>query len=374
MSAGRPGWPGRLVWLTPIARTLLAIAAVVTPQGLYETIVVASQPEPRSFDYALDVSVLGAGTMPRSDLGFNRYCGGYPFWACPGAKLESSISESEWNETTEWEYYDTRIPRIVDEIFTSGLQQFDGSVSGPFDVEWRTHRLHNDSAFNNGSDFVVGDYRQLTTLVLNDKVEVVEGLIVDSRNGGVGFRNHSIPSSGLEYGARWSEDILFVLPETQCVNTNLTLDYEVTDGSLSVGHPSVRLTDRRGFANIDREYEYWDVTDLRNDTQNTLDLRARAFRGAWLSNGRTMQVLNVTGAIRGEDRFSYVNSSVGRQFRLFDPDVDSFLIDPRIIHSTSAYGSYLPQLQYDWETPSSDSSFYPNPANISRTDFSHAGK
>ena len=49
----------------------------------------------------------------------------------------------------------------------------------------------------------MGDYRQLTIVLLNDNLAVVEGLVVVTTNGGIGFRNYTVPAEDLEYGAYW---------------------------------------------------------------------------------------------------------------------------------------------------------------------------
>ncbi|RTE68981.1 hypothetical protein BHE90_016640 [Fusarium euwallaceae] len=97
-SAGQHKRVELLVWLTPIAKILLALAAILTSLGLYDSIVLRREPEPQSFHYAQDTSVLDFGTMPRLNFAINRRCGGYPFWACPGNKV--NVSESEWTEDT----------------------------------------------------------------------------------------------------------------------------------------------------------------------------------------------------------------------------------------------------------------------------------
>ena len=57
-------------------------------------------------------------------------------------------------------------------------------------------------------------------VLLNEKVEAVEGLIVDTRvgNASIGFRNHTFPQVQAS-GAQWTEDLLFLEPVTACVGT-----------------------------------------------------------------------------------------------------------------------------------------------------------
>jgi hypothetical protein len=63
----------------------------------------------------------------------------------------------------------------------------------------------------------------------NNDIVLVEGLVVDTRDGGgVGFRNHSVPVEASN-GATWTEDLLWVRPVTSCVNTNLTFLIHAVD-------------------------------------------------------------------------------------------------------------------------------------------------
>jgi hypothetical protein len=70
------------------------------------------------------------------------------------------------------------------------------------------------------------------SVMMDDRIEAVEGLIVDARHGfaSVGFRNHTLPATG-PLGATWKEvlpfecnaygqDILFIEPQTVCIGTS----------------------------------------------------------------------------------------------------------------------------------------------------------
>lgn len=122
----------------------------------------------------------------------------------------------------------------------------------------------------------------MQSLVLNDKIEAVESLLVDTKTGGIGFRNHTVPAIGFENGVFWNEDILFVEPETVCVNTNTTLDFEIApftsmDNSTGVaGFTKPVLTDRGGFVNIKQEFPQLDHSNAHRDPK----LRDRAYKAA----------------------------------------------------------------------------------------------
>lgn len=72
------------------------------------------------------------------------------------------------------------------------------------------------------------------------------------KSGGVGFRNHSAPPFQ-PFGSTWTEDVLFIQPVTQCVDTNLTLDFSISkndsEGDYS-GISQMVLTERGGFVNF----------------------------------------------------------------------------------------------------------------------------
>lgn len=60
----------------------------------------------------------------------------------------------------------------------------------------------------------------------------LEGLIVDTKLDGIGFRKHGIPSMN-HFGYVWTEDLLWVQPETSYVNTNLALDFTISNSPLN---------------------------------------------------------------------------------------------------------------------------------------------
>lgn len=104
-----------------------------------------------------------------------------------------------------------------------------------------------------GQPKLVGDYRHLSQMVLDDKWEAITGLVVNMKTGGIGFRNHTTPPP-LPYGSTWSEDLLFIEPETECVDMNITLDFDIprNETNFLSGIENLVVTDHGGFANIDR--------------------------------------------------------------------------------------------------------------------------
>lgn len=71
----------RLALLRPVGLLLIAVAAVVTPLGLYDAVLPEKGLKPVAFVHLADSSPMGLGTPPQgTDVFINRECGagGYP--------------------------------------------------------------------------------------------------------------------------------------------------------------------------------------------------------------------------------------------------------------------------------------------------------
>lgn len=311
-----------------LASLLVGIAGVVTPLGLHDGIVLSNDQTPVPFQYSPDASALGLGTTPRhGSLGFSRICFSDEFVedfglvqaACPNSHQNQTIKTNGTDvEVDSPDGYDTRVPRNVYEFFQSGVSRLGRTVSSIFDIEYRTYRTENDteqSWIQSDALYLIGDYRQLTSVALNDRLEAVEGLIVDTKNGGVGFRNHTIPAENLGFGAQWTEDILFIEPVTECTNLNITLEYNIAydDTRGEVGNLS--LVDRGGFVDISRPEPEYDAGHSQDDPE----LAYRAYIGARVINLLTMYYLNITNPQNETldlEPFAYLDSEDGRAFPL----------------------------------------------------------
>ncbi|KIX09482.1 uncharacterized protein Z518_00562 [Rhinocladiella mackenziei CBS 650.93] len=355
---------GSIRWLTHVGSlTLLIIfaASIVTPIGLYDTVEPASTLQDVSFPYIADTGPFGFGTPARSTLGFNHQCG-IPYWtACPGS--DTIEVKSDEFLSSDFPYgYDSRIPSDKIELFQSGLKEQMQTVSSFFDIQYRSHGKAQDPDVNNGSFYQTGSYRQLGTLVLDDKVEAVEGLVVDMINGSVAFRNHTLPAN-LALGATWSEDLLVMEPETHCVDTNLTIDFTISglNGSLGGNIENIVLTDRGGFANIPHTFPEYD----NSLPQIFVDLPNRAYQSAWLFNVLLAIYYNVTRP--NPDKFAYLNSEVGKTFEL--PETTLLATDELAIATyDDVFSTFLAN---DNSSFTSDDSFdpWPNPFNITSSNF-----
>jgi hypothetical protein len=345
---GVPKKIAHLLRFTSLMTGVIVITGVVTPLGLYDALEAGSNVQ-TPFQYLPDLSSFGLGTPPRSNYSFTRLCyTSYvyvqPPWPCPFTDTEV-VTTSDANGTVDYEFpygYNLDIPDRLINTYSSGTED-NTTVSNFFDIQWRQYFTTskpngpNVIGYNNGSTYLVGSFRNMESIVLSNAYQPVEGLIVDTINGGIGFRNHTVPTR-FQYGVTWDEDLLFIEPETVCVDTNLTIDFQISNSPNSTTIvENLVLTDRGGFANLIRS---WPEVDLSNP-QNDSDLYGRAYKAAWLNNVYTMLYYNVTtdnNATTGEKAFAYLDSFVGKTYEL-QPSASTSIYNSLMISDT--FGDYL---------------------------------
>ncbi|KAL4888841.1 hypothetical protein BDV59DRAFT_205821 [Aspergillus ambiguus] len=317
---------------------------------------------------------MGQGTPPRSLLSFNRNCDPYP---CPGTDPSISVADQEYSENnnTSIRFWNNTIPQGLVEMFDSGrgTPSVAPTVSSIWDIQWRTYTFKKSTKpqnLNNGSVYLVGAYRHIETMVLNNRVEAVEGLIVDMQKGGVGFRNHSLPPWN-PHGSKWTEDLLFVEPHTSCVDLNLTIDFTLrfNESELDVLPTNVVLTDRGGFSHLTKEQPEHSTIQ----TQENVDLQHKAYTAAWLTNALTMVYMNVTDPSYGPHAphsFTYLNSNPGKRFPLRQQDLPNSL-SYSSLYTTSEWANFLDLVDPRYGINSTDETavHYSNPFNITRSNF-----
>ncbi|GAB1211534.1 hypothetical protein ATERTT37_000657 [Aspergillus terreus] len=350
-------------WTRLIVVSIISLAGIITPLGLFEAVVPDHQPTPQPFTYARDLSPMGQGTPPRSGLGFNRNCDPYP---CPGTDTSAyqldedgrGVNVTSWNVT---------IPQPLVDIFDSGRGTaiVGPTVSSIWDIQWRNYEFQKFHEVNNGTVYQVGAYRQMQTMALNNRVEVVEGLIVNTRTGGVGFRNHSLPPWQSQ-GSKWTEDILFVEPQTSCVALNLTVDFTLRLDGYTTEPANVSLTDRGGFSRLNKEFPSGYGDDYQWPTQDNVDLQHKAYTAAWLTNVYTMLYLNVTNP--APHAFSYINSTPGKQFPLRQNKLPN-TISYDALYTTTQWADFLDVVNPLLNWTDKTAIHYSNPFNITRTNF-----
>lgn len=193
--------------------------------------------------------------------------------ACPYEQdnypvLSPSGNGTAWQQTSR---RNVKIPPTILETYSSGTRN-SKTISNALDIQWRLYSQEQDGVNNQGFPMTVGKFRKLESLIPRNGFHVVEGLIVDTVNGGIGFRNHTLPQ-GFDGRVSWEEDLLFVVPETACVDTNLTLVHHR-------GGIYLTLLDRGGLHNLSRtapEYRF-------ESGRKGADLSRRAYLAAWWHN------------------------------------------------------------------------------------------
>lgn len=318
-SSASRGVDRRVLWLTwvrPCILGLVTVAAIVTPLGLYEDIVPARKVQNIEFVYIQDSSAMGYGTPSRANdaIGFSRICGGFLPMQCPGTTTEIILGGNETVQTANIsrDDYDVRIPTVLAELYQSGLAEHPQSVSSFFDIQARQYSYRTQKGILNNARYVTSVFRYLTSVILNDAIEPVEGLVVNTKTGGIAFRNHTVPI-GLKYGAEWTEDLLWLEPETACVDTNISIEFRIpSTGLTAYALENISLVDNGGFANLIQEYPRVNVWNA----QETPNLRDRAYKAGWMTNAYTMLVMNITRP--APDAFGYLNSKVGDKYPVTD--------------------------------------------------------
>ena len=204
-----------LTWLRPLALALITISAIVTPLGLYDDVLPERSQQSLRMVYVPDTGPFGFGTPPRDPQYFSRKCGDVLPLQCPGTTTDITYEIEEvdgemYSANASWDDIDLRIPKVLAELYQSGLKDQPGSVSSFFDIQTRQYGYSQQSGAMQNKTYLVDGFQYLSTVILNDAIEPFEGLIVDTKSGSIGFRNHTVPD-GAGLGAEWSEDLLFIV-------------------------------------------------------------------------------------------------------------------------------------------------------------------
>ena len=193
--------------------------------------------------------------------------------------------------------------------FQSGLDSQQQTLTGSFDIAFRQFTVSSTNYTVDNSSYIESSFSNSVSYLLENDIKFVEGLIVDLKNGGIGFRNHSVPKS-LQNGAEWEEEILWWTPEMQCVPTNIS-NFFTTGGNAVL---SSGLVDRGGFVDLQKENPDTSIGDFSViDAQATPRIFERARYAAWAANAIAMVQLNLTDPNTNR---TYVNSSIGKTFRV----------------------------------------------------------
>ena len=352
---------------------LLAAVSIVTPLGLYENISHGSFEEVE-FGYTPDLQPIGKGTPQRADYNVSRICGDDPLRDCPGQSQGFKVSFDElgfpfYQDDDAW--MSSVLPSNLTEIFSSGSKNDRSLVAGAFDIEYRSFvQASNDTSDSTPSGALNVDqgrkrtqatFRMYESLILKNQVNVVDGLIVDTKVGGIGFRNHTVPIDPGR-GSEWTEGLLWIQPETVCIPTNISFEYTIPE-SLAEGS-DVDLIDGGGFSGSAEDSPPLNL----NDTQTRPELFARAHKGATCNSLNLMAnmgvLLNQTaiggtyeigGAPHWQNRVSIARFQAPPMSdnmipELFIPEEYTYVDDPSDFCDPSefSFGSFEPK-RFKWD-------------------------
>ena len=184
-------------------------------------------------------------------------------------------------------------------------------MSSFFDIQARLYQIKGNDLRSKdlpgNLSYLIDVYRPLTTLILDDRLQAVEGLVIDTQHPKIGFRNHTAPIN-VQYGAEWDEDLLFLEPETKCIDLNISVLFFLNE-------PYVyKLVDKGGFVNmnitspwkaqIGKDIWYDDIQE-----SPALDWRAQAT--GWSVNFLLAHYFNI---IEPKKPKKHINSWLGREF------------------------------------------------------------
>ncbi|RYP18471.1 hypothetical protein DL767_009832 [Monosporascus sp. MG133] len=335
--------PVRVIsWAMTITALLLVPSSVLAPLGLSEEIV-PTGPQRVKFAYAQDTSSWGRVTMRRPELAFGRLCETGLNINCPGqyqGVYMNETSEGVWESvsTDDDSTINSTIPLNYTNMFYSATSNPGNTVSGLFDIQYRRWHLDRLDLYDKGATYAQGDFRFIENLIPQEAILLKEGLIIDMTDTpGIGFRNHTVPV-GLEFGATWSEDLTWIEPVTQCVDTNLSIEVNFAKGADSfITNHTYFIVDRGAWIDLDM-----DELETRpwNDNQ-TLDLFGRAYKAARMSNVLAAASLNISLPLDSSAE-TLPKIEISEDMAFDNPTLFSYLdLDTLVIHELAGFEGTL---------------------------------
>ncbi|KAJ2958317.1 hypothetical protein NQZ79_g6085 [Umbelopsis isabellina] len=306
----------RIDMLSNIIMILVTITGVITPLGLIP--VVSQVPVDLSLHLLPDLQPLSLAITNRSLYVEERQCLStlqLSVAACPGRTL-TNVTGQPILQT------DLTIPQNISDTFTST------NHTSPFDLQYRRYIMSTND-MNSTHLHPVPDITISDSVLLSNSLFAVEGLIIDTTESpGVGIGNLQVPY--LPHGATWSQEMLWIEPETACVDLGFTVNFKLPDTAF-IGrfdsNKNISLTDQGGFS----KFNFSSPDYGWNGQQITME--DRAHRLAFLSNKYIMEEYNIS------TKTSYVgkNWPISSQSSMTPMQIGSF--DPSFISSLLPYNS-----------------------------------
>lgn len=297
---------------------LVTVASIVTPLGLQDKIKRTGS-QNFEFTYVTDDSLFGRSTQRRPDLPLSRICSHLAQLPCPGVDFDGVLASilNDGNPSFEDSpnfISSTTLPKNTTDFFSSASRH--STVAGPLDVQYRSWTLKNTSISGDNSSYIAGLQRTVDIIIPRESVTLVEGLIVDLTNGGVGFRNHTIPDQSSS-SKSWEEDILWIEPKIGCASTNLSLEFTIgLEGFLSTV-TEMFLVDEGGFAEL-RPDDSFRLKHMPNLNTSNPDVGSRAMHSVLSHNLYLSIAYNLTRVNRTEDVYTFemLDTGLGDRYRL----------------------------------------------------------
>ncbi|KAH8553475.1 hypothetical protein BGW37DRAFT_261819 [Umbelopsis sp. PMI_123] len=216
--------------------------------------------EQQSMSYIQDTGPLGLGTTPRKKYREGRLCLGWPNISCVGSALLGTEGSHS----------------VLSTIYANITSKF-ASPSGTqssLNIQFRQYAMKARNSVNSGSPMSVGQLNNIQSFLLSDHITAAEGIVIDMTNTpGVGILNHTFPSDG-EGGQRY-QDVLWLSPATQCIDTNLTIQCKLSDNLTTPATNSIVLVDKGGLFNLTTI-----PPEAYTDTIDHIDLLHHAYAGS----------------------------------------------------------------------------------------------
>ncbi|CAM0142261.1 hypothetical protein VKS41_002256 [Umbelopsis sp. WA50703] len=273
-SAGHADTPvKRIDLLSNIVMILVTITGVLTPLGLVP--VVSQVPIDLVLHSLPDSQPLSLATTSRAQYIEERECsnGLLGIGACPGRTLTNVTGQSGLQT-------DLTIPPNITSVFSST------NHTSPFDMQYRRFTMAtntlNTTKLHPKPDVGIAD-----SIILSNSLFAVDGLIIDTTDSpGVGIGKLQVPY--LPHGATWNQEVLWIEPETSCVDLGFTLNFQLSSTATTLFSTNVSLTDQGGFSNFNFTYPV-----IGRDGQ-VVTMEDRAYKLAYLSNIYIMGAYNIT--------------------------------------------------------------------------------
>ncbi|KAH8553474.1 hypothetical protein BGW37DRAFT_485867 [Umbelopsis sp. PMI_123] len=252
---------------------LMSLTGIITPMGLQDITILKSA-QSQTLSYIPDSGPMGLATTPRTKYKEGRLCAGWPNVACVGSALQVNNGTST----------------VFTEIYANITSKFTSpsGTQSSLNMQYRQYTTQIQSGVNNNQPTSVGHLTNLKSFILSNSTTAAEGVVIDMTNTpGIGILQHSFPTDS--DGSSWFRDVLWLEPITECVNTNLTIQYKISSDFVTPVVNSTILVDKGGIFNLTTQQP-----SPYNDTINNIDLRYHAYTGAVWGNLATLRAANTS--------------------------------------------------------------------------------